>query len=104
MHASFAGVITKGGVYHGAVWQIKWREDYVCARGGVTHYITVIECMQTKQERGCRVAGAALGFNAIRRSHAADAVRVHLAKVKEGAVMSELHVWDLLFYVQQSHR
>lgn len=52
LHASSARVITQGGVYHGAVWKkLKWWEDYVCARGAVTHYITVIECIQTTQVR-----------------------------------------------------
>lgn len=37
-------------------------------------------------------------------AHAADAVHMHLAKVKEEAVMSELNVRELLFYVQQAHR
>lgn len=43
-------------------------------------------------------------YNAL-SAHAAGAVHMHPAQVnKEEAVMSKLNVWDLLFYVQQSHR
>lgn len=44
-----ASVINKGSVSHGAVQQMKQREKCVCACSSVTHYITVIECMQAKQ-------------------------------------------------------
>lgn len=44
-----ARVINKGSVYHGALRQIKQREKCVGACSSVTHYITVIECMQAEQ-------------------------------------------------------
>lgn len=43
-------VINKGSVYHGAVQPMKQKEKCVCACSSVTHYITVIECMQEEQE------------------------------------------------------
>lgn len=66
-----------------------WRHDAL-------HHCNWMVCRQSR--RGCRVAGAVLGFNVIRRSQRSCCRCVHMypAKVKEEAVMSKLNVWDLL--------